>query len=253
MSGQLLVRPPDAPGRDAPAGAGPRSPTAAASCGSSTSAPSAGWPSTARRRRRGGPCPRRWRTSPATRSTRRSTTTPFVRRLRAPAHRAQARAARPDAGLRRRQHLRRRGAVAGPAALRPADRRRCAGAEAASVLGAARGVHGRGARRRAARRSTRCTSTSTARAATSTASLDVYGREGSRARRCGTPIAPRAVHEPVVVPLPALPAHAQAAAPVDLARMTTEGPRAAHRLGARPGAGRRRSAGGSGPGRWSSG
>ena len=41
-----------------------------------------------------------------------------------PAHRGQAGAARPDADLRGGQHLRRRGAVAGPAARRPADRRR---------------------------------------------------------------------------------------------------------------------------------
>jgi hypothetical protein len=59
-------------------------------------------------------------TSPATRSTR-------LRRRRwsrrcADVVPAQARPARPDAGPRHRQHLRRRGAVAGPAALGPGDR-----------------------------------------------------------------------------------------------------------------------------------
>ena len=44
------------------------------------------------------------------------------RRAAPPAHRGQAGAAGPDAGRRRRQHLRRRGAVARPAARRPADR-----------------------------------------------------------------------------------------------------------------------------------
>ena len=46
----------------------------------------------------------------------------FSRRAAPAAHRGQAGAARPDADRRRRQHLRRRGAVAGPAARRPAHR-----------------------------------------------------------------------------------------------------------------------------------
>ena len=78
MSGQLLVRPPGQPRRDATCGSGSRSPTTARSCASSTSAPSAGWPwstwSTASRSRS--------RTSPATRSTRTSTTTPGSAALR---------------------------------------------------------------------------------------------------------------------------------------------------------------------------
>ena len=44
------------------------------------------------------------------------------RRAAPPAHRGQAGAAGPDADRRHRQHLRRRGAVAGPAARRPAHR-----------------------------------------------------------------------------------------------------------------------------------
>ena len=37
-------------------------------------------------------------------------------------------------------------------------------------------------------------------------SLHVYGRTGEPCDRCGTPIRARGVHEPLVVPLPALPA-----------------------------------------------
>ena len=77
-----------------------------------------------RRRRRA--ADRRSPTSPATRSTPSSTTDVFVRRVRQARLRRQAAAARPEPGLRRRQHLRRRGAVAGQdprrAARRPADR-----------------------------------------------------------------------------------------------------------------------------------
>ena len=50
------------------------------------------------------------------------------------------------------------------------------------------------------------TSTSTARAATSTGRCAVYGQEGRPCPRCGTPIRRDAVHEPVVVLLPPLPA-----------------------------------------------
>ena len=74
------------------------------------------------------------------------------------AHRGQAGPARPDADLRGRQHLRRRGAVAGPAARRPADRR----ADQAGGTPSAR-PRPRRARARpswpAAPASTRCTST----------------------------------------------------------------------------------------------
>ena len=85
-------------------------------CASSTSARSATWPS--RRAARRCPGDRAHRPRPAR---------PGLRPGRAgrgprPAHRRQARAARPDARLRDRQHLRRRGAVAGPAALGAADR-----------------------------------------------------------------------------------------------------------------------------------
>ena len=104
---------------------GSPSPTAAATCASSTSAPSArpGAPSTrppGGRRRCPPPiahiAPTRWR-PPST--TRRSSRAPAP-----PADRGQAGAARPVADQRRRQHLRRRGAVAGPAALAPGPPRR---------------------------------------------------------------------------------------------------------------------------------
>ena len=102
----------------------------------------------------------------------------------AQALRDQAAAAGPDGGLRHRQHLRRRGAVAGegqrarlavgavPAeARRPARRRR-------------RGDDRR-AGRRAARRSTRSTSTSTASRATSTGRWTPTAARASRAAAAG--------------------------------------------------------------------
>ena len=120
MSGQLLVVPAGRAAREAPAGPVRASPTAARSCASSTSAPSVAlcWSPTSAATA----CRRRSRTS-----RRDPLDPPFdedgVRgALRAPADRGQARAARPVADQRRRQHLRRRGAVAGAAALRPADR-----------------------------------------------------------------------------------------------------------------------------------
>ena len=104
----------------------------------------------------------------ATRSTRRSSDEAFVARAAPQADRRQAGAARPDPDLRRRQHLRRRGAVAGQAARRPADRPAdpAGGAPAARRTSATCSTRRSG---RAAPASTRCTSTSTARAATSTA------------------------------------------------------------------------------------
>ena len=175
MSGQMLVQP---PGRAAPSG----------TCGcASWLADGAGAavrrPADVRRavacRRVAPSCRPRSRTSPATRSTRSSTTRPSSAGSAPRAVGHQAHPARPGDHLRRRQHLRRRGALAarlhGDRPGRPAHRaRRCA-----SVLaGGARG-DGRGAGARAARRSTRSTSTSTARAATST------GRWRSTARRAG--------------------------------------------------------------------
>ena len=91
----------------------------------------------------------------------RSTTTAFVAALRAPAHRGQAGAARPDADLRRRQHLRRRGAVAGPAARRAAHRRAAPGPRRAGCSGTSATCCGE-ALAQGGTCSTRCTSTSTA-------------------------------------------------------------------------------------------
>ena len=62
-------------------------------------------------------CPARSRTSPPTRWSRPSTPGRLRRPAPRPAHRDQAGPARPDPGQRRRQHLRRRGPVAGQAAL----------------------------------------------------------------------------------------------------------------------------------------
>ena len=111
----------------------------------------------------------------------------FVAALRAQAHRGQARAARPVTDLRRRQHLRRRGAVAGQAARRPADRRADHARRSQRLLGHVRDVLGE------------------ALAAGGTSfdalyvnvngesgyfdrSLNAYGREGEPCARCGTPI-----------------------------------------------------------------
>ena len=188
MSGQLLVQPRRRARRDAPARPRARSPTAAASCASSTSAPSAASRSTTRARRRRRPRARhRSRTSPATRSTRRSTTPRWVRRLRA--RRTGIKRALLDQTLvsRHRQHLRRRGAVAGAAALGHADRRAPARPRPASCS-ATRATSWPRRWRRAARRSTRSTSTSTASPATSTGRWRRTARPDRPCPRCGRPI-----------------------------------------------------------------
>ena len=104
-----------------------------------------------------------------------------------------------------RQHLRRRGAVARPGCTTRAPTDTMSRPEAAEVLD--RGRDGDGARRsgRAARRSTPVRQ----RERTSgyfDRSLAAYGQEGEPCPRCGTPIRREAVHEPLVLPLPALPA-----------------------------------------------
>ena len=45
-------------------------------------------------------------------------------------------------------------------------------------------------------------------------SLAAYGREGEPCPRCGTADPPRAVHEPLLLPLPALPARPRTRAAV---------------------------------------
>ena len=191
-------------GRDAPAGPARRSPTAAASCASSTSARSAG-------------C--RWSRWPATgvpaviAHIARDPLDPafdddaFAAGAAPAADRDQAGAARPDADLRRRQHLRRRGALAGEAARRPADR----DADPAGGRGAAR------------RRPRGDASEALAVGGTSfdalyvnvngesgyfDRSLDVYGRRGRALPALRHADPPGCVHEPLVVQLPALPAPA---------------------------------------------
>ena len=64
------------------------------------------------------------------------------RRAAPPAHRGQAGAARPDPDRRRRQHLRRRGAVAGPAARRPARPTSSPARQVAALLDGVRDVLG---------------------------------------------------------------------------------------------------------------
>ena len=130
MSGQMLVQPAGAARRAAPAGAVRASTDdRAASCGSSTSGCSAA----SRSRRTAPTCRPRSRTSPATRSTRCSTTTRSWPRVRRRTSGIKRILLDQTADLRRRQHLRRRGAVARPAARRPARRqlRRARGAAGA--------------------------------------------------------------------------------------------------------------------------
>ena len=64
----------------------------------------------------------------------------FVRRVRRRTAGREAAAARPDARVRRRQHLRRRGAVAGPPARRPAGRPAAPARRSRELLGHARAV-----------------------------------------------------------------------------------------------------------------
>ena len=104
-----------------------------------------------------------------------------------PAYRRQAGAARPVADQRRRQHLRRRGAVAGPAALGAPDRDPDPAGGRARARGAPRG-HGGRPWPRAGRPSTASTSTSTARAATSSGRSTPTAGEDEPCRRCGAPI-----------------------------------------------------------------
>jgi hypothetical protein len=101
------------------------------------------------------------------------------------AQRDQARLARPDCRVGHRQHLCRRGAVAGPGPRRAAVRH----AGPPSVGSAPRTTRGRSWARpwpRAARASTRSTSTSTAPRATSTGRWRHTGRKGRPCPRCGT-------------------------------------------------------------------
>ena len=137
------------------------------------------------------------------------------RRVRAPGPpphvRHQAAAARPDPGLRRRQHLRRRGAVARPAARRAAGR---PAAPRPQVRRAARRGprgDGRGARRRAARRFDALYVNVNGESGYFDRSLHAYGREGEPVRPLRHADPAGRVHEPLVVLLPALPAGAAGA------------------------------------------
>ena len=191
MSGQLLVQHAGGSPPRPTCGCGSASPTTAASCGSSTSARSAGSPSSrSSPDGAGGHVPAQRGPHRARPAGPGFDDAAFSGRAAAATHRAQAGAARPDAGVRDRQHLRRRGAVAGPAALGPADRDAAARRGRARARRGARG-HGGGPRSRAGPPSTRSTSTSTARAATSSGSLAVYGRQDLPCRGAGRPSAAR--------------------------------------------------------------
>ena len=124
------------------------------------------------------------------------------------ADRAQAGAARPDRGQRHRQHLRRRGAVAGPAALGPADRDAAPPGHPPAARLRAGGAERRDrGRRHVVRRALR----QRQRPVRLVRPLAGRLRPGERAVRAVRHAdRPRAVHEPLVVPLPALPAGAAA-------------------------------------------
>ena len=183
MSGQLLVQPPDARRREAPARADHlhrRRARTAVRRPAHVRRGAARPAGADRRPPRPELCRRRSRTSRATRSTPPSTT----RSSRAPAPariRGQAGAARPDPGVGDRQHLRRRVAVAGEAARRAARRRPCPAPTVLGLLAHVRAVLAE-ALRPAGRPSTRSTSTSTARAATSTGRSRSTGGRAGRAR-----------------------------------------------------------------------
>ena len=206
MSGQLLVQPPATADETAPAGADCRfadgAPRAALRRPAHVRGPggrAAGRPRRSPRRAR---CPApRSRTSPATRSTRTSTTRRCRPAAAPPAHRDQAGAARPDPGLGRRQHLRRRGAVAGAAALRPADRDvDPAGGRSGARSGPRGDGGGAGRGRHVLRRL--YVNVNGESAATSTARCEVYGQRRAALLALRDADPPGRVHEPVVLHLP---------------------------------------------------
>ena len=133
----------------------------------------------------------------------------FARRAAPPPHRAQARAARPDAGIGDRQHLRRRGALAGAAALRAGHRGRQPARDRPAARRGPGGVR-RGARcrwhvvRRAVRGCER-----PERLLRPLARGVRPGRSAVSALRDADPA--RVVHEPLVVPVPAAASRALAA------------------------------------------
>ena len=233
MSGQLLVRPAGQPGRDAPAGPARPSPTAARSCGSSTSAPSAGWPwstwSTA------SPC--RSRTSAATRSTRSSTTTPGSRRCAdgVPGSSAPCSTSRWPAASATSTPTRRCG---GPGCTGPGRPTRLPRPKARLVLDAARAVmvEALEAGRHLVRLALRQRQRGERLLRPPAARLRPHRRAVRPLRVAG---GAGGVHEPLVVPVPALPA----ASPPGPLVVDLRCPRAGPRVGVGGGAGVARAAG----------
>ena len=109
----------------------------------------------------------------------------FVRRAAHAHRRGQAAAARPGTGLRRRQHLRRRGACGGRGSTATARGTGSPPPRSALLLGEARIGDGRPRSARAGPPSTRSTSTSTASPATSTARCTPTAGRASRATGAG--------------------------------------------------------------------
>ena len=104
-----------------------------------------------------------------------------------PAYRGQAGPARPDPDLRRRQHLRRRGAVAGQAARRAPGRR----ADQARPRGGCSATSGTCSARRSRQGGTSFDAlyvNVNGESGYFDRSLNAYGREGEPCRRCGAPI-----------------------------------------------------------------
>ena len=113
----------------------------------------------------------------------------------------------PEPHLRHRQHLRRRGPVAGPAPRRPAGRP--AAPSSRSTRSSARPArHVRGARQGGTSFDSLYVNVN-GESGYFDRSLHAYGREGEPCDRCGRPIRRIVLHEPFVVLLPEVPAGPQ--------------------------------------------
>ena len=136
-----------------------------------------------------------------------------------PPHRHQARAARSVAGERHRQHLRRRGAVARPAALGPPAATLTRGRRWPGAGRRARGPgRGAGGRRHLVRQPVRERQRGERLLRPVTRCLRARGRAVPAVRHAGPP---GPVHEPVRLQLPGLPATPRVARPCDLRDRST--------------------------------
>ena len=166
--------------------------------------PTARSPATRATSRGSGPgsIPARSRTSPATRSTR-LLRRGLLRRARPARHRHQARAARPEPDQRHRQHLRRRGALGGAHALRPAGRVARA-RRARELLAEVREVLGKALAEGGTSFDAQYVNVNGASGYFSH-SLNAYGQAGQAVPALRHADRARAVHEPRLALLPALP------------------------------------------------